>query len=183
LTDLCNLTGGAGASGTFTPGTRKISPEIIEAAIHKNSLIKLRQLRLGYAVIIRPRGHSSGTRPTWAVVDNPVPYAAGGRIYWLWNPQIDTLEKLELVLVEAERRGFQPTDKPQTFSVPKRRVYFPKKGPPIVVKASKKPAKAKASPAKAKISKPPKMADTPPPAPVAIRKKKSTRSGRARQAA
>lgn len=82
-------------------------PPGLATRLHKNSLMKIRQLRLAYTVTVineadgdvdwvedptmRLRNHD-GSKGVWR---------------WLWNPQVDTLERLDRIYTQAKMLGFE----------------------------------------------------------------------------
>lgn len=80
------------------------------APLHKNSLMRIKDLRIGYVV---PRVDHNG-RLQW--MESPRGATGSkGRWEWLWNPQISTFAALEKLIEEARREGWaaaaaDPTD-------------------------------------------------------------------------
>jgi hypothetical protein len=113
---LRNLTGGGDKNG-------KGGNE--EDRLHKNSILKIWDLRKIWAVpqpinptlgrAYRKACSVAGGTPTmkkpkmhWIEAKEGASGFMGesGRYQWLWNPEVSTFEKLELILAEARRRGF-----------------------------------------------------------------------------
>lgn len=92
LEHLRNITGGGDADGNGIIDD--------EQRLHKNSVMKIKDLRPIYYVFRKRRWVQTDDED--AVSDDGSP----GRYEWMWNPQIDTLEKLELLVIEARRLGF-----------------------------------------------------------------------------
>lgn len=74
------------------------------APLHKNSLMRIKDLRVGYVV---PRvGHNG--KLEW--MESPRGATGSkGRWEWLWNPQISTFAALEKLIEEARREGWEAT--------------------------------------------------------------------------
>ncbi len=104
--DLSNITGGCDLKGK---GGRQ------SERLHINSLMKLPDLWFGYAVKLeqsakKPPKTNAKDREIWirATEGELNPDGTKGRYQWFWNPQLDTFERLERILNEAKRLGFDP---------------------------------------------------------------------------
>lgn len=120
---LENLTGGSTKDGI---GGRK------KERMHKNSILKIKDLRIAWTVLKPLRAkegaayeaavaaaEAAGVKLDPSIKMPRLQWAEGlkrqrgfmnspGREQWLWNPQVDSFEKLERILVEAKRLGFVP---------------------------------------------------------------------------
>jgi hypothetical protein len=151
LDHMRNLTGGGTKSGVGVIDTEKL---------HKNSVMKIGDLRIGYATLQLSDPANEKSRKHWVEAPegslgvndakgNPTP----GRYQWMWNPQIDTFEKLERILSEAVRMGFDtrstiPPVAPEIRALAKKAARGTKKA------AAKAKPKVKAAPKKKAIPKP-----------------------------
>jgi hypothetical protein len=125
LKNLENLTGGSTKDGV---GGRK------KERLHKNSVMKIKDLRIGWTILRPLRAHegviyeeavaaakAAGVELDPSLKKPKLQWREGakrsrgflgsaGREQWLWNPQVDSFEKLERILVEARRLGFVPKE-------------------------------------------------------------------------
>jgi hypothetical protein len=74
-----------------------------DEALHKNSLMKIKDLERRYAI----RKPSGGGRTHWVEAPDQSRRPPDGRSQWMWNPQIDTFEKMEGILEKARELGFE----------------------------------------------------------------------------
>lgn len=104
LEHLRNLTGG---------GDREGNGAIEAERLHKNSILKIKELKPVWMIWKKRLKGYITTEDPQAVGDDGQP----AHREWLWNPQADTFERLELIVLEAKRLGFHPPR-------PNRRVRF-----------------------------------------------------------
>lgn len=74
------------------------------ARLHKNSLLRIKDLRVGYVVVRRnDRG-----KVEWVEAPRGAPGFEGQkrRKQWLWNPRVDTFAILENLIEEAKAQGW-----------------------------------------------------------------------------
>jgi hypothetical protein len=77
--------------------------------LHKNSVLKIRELRYALAVRRRINRKSKTGKMHWVKARGPRERGDDNErasMQWLWSPQIDTFERLERLVAEAERLGF-----------------------------------------------------------------------------
>jgi hypothetical protein len=90
--------------------------------LHKNSLMRLRDLEISWMIRVplRPGGQIAqrvrGASNRWVRATRDATDAEGSKAVkqWVWNPQIDTLERLEGILHEAYALGFRDDWQPET---------------------------------------------------------------------
>lgn len=121
LDEIRNLTGGANKAGLMPDGSYVKG----EDRLHKNSVMKIRDLRVGWAVQqpvnkdevaeLPPESEPAKRAKAMAKlkkhwVEAPLGSVGfndkPGRWQWMWNPQVDTFEKLERITTEACKVGF-----------------------------------------------------------------------------
>jgi hypothetical protein len=76
--------------------------------LHKNSVLKIRDLRFTLAVRKFINGRSG--KMHWVEAKNAREVGQDGKrasMQWLWSPQLDTFEQLERLVVEARKLGFE----------------------------------------------------------------------------
>lgn len=99
LEELGEVTAGRfrGRAGRFEDGV----------PLHKNSLLKIRFLRLGYTVTVR----NKKTGIIEWIEDPTLKFhnhdGTEGAWRWLWNPQVETLERLDRIYTQARMLGFE----------------------------------------------------------------------------
>lgn len=121
LEQLRNITAGGNQYGRL-PNGRRITPG---DRLHKNSVMKIKDLRVGWAVLVPVNDHGviltpeqiaalgaevETLRRRWheAAVGAVGLGGRPGRWQWMWNPQVDTFEKLERIIGVACAHGFVP---------------------------------------------------------------------------
>lgn len=95
IPELRQITAGRTRAG-HQLGSRRTN----DTPLHKNSLLKVFDMQIGWAV----KQHRNG-QVHWVKAD--AGETGEGQWQWLWNPQVDTIEKLERILKEARRLGFR----------------------------------------------------------------------------
>lgn len=187
LDQLCFISGGGdrrghlnGKSGRDAQGHAIAAmphPDVVRDALHKNSILKVSEMRRAPTVSI---GQKRG-RMIWKEIKD-----AGARrdsyvLQWLWSPQIETLEKLELLLEEAIREGFRPQQ--MVIRVTAEDAGLPELPPVVVEEPKPRPPRPPRKKAPIAETPPATPAPTPAPAPVAkvkakpkAKKKASTKS-------
>lgn len=118
LKQLQNLSGGYAKDAhlpIIDPRTGKAKHLKLDGCLHKNSLMKIKDLRLGYVALLTPSQTKPGggrVRKRWLPLDEGRTRLRGVQVrhQWMWNPQVDTFEKLERILTEALRLGFVIND-------------------------------------------------------------------------
>lgn len=76
--------------------------------LHKNSVLKIRDLRFTMAVRKFINGKSG--KMHWVEAKTSREVGQDGKrasMQWLWSPQLDTFEQLERLVVEAQKLGFE----------------------------------------------------------------------------
>lgn len=154
LDQLCYITGG-GTRAAFIEAPQQA---VMNESLHKNSLLKVTEMRRAPTVMT---GEHRG-RKIWKEVKDL--NTRGLVVQWLWSPQIETIEKLELLLQEAIREGYRPES--MLVMLPRAAVGFPtQKTVALPARRRRRPA-AESKPSAPDTPPPPPATPAPTPAPV-----------------
>jgi hypothetical protein len=156
---LRNLTGGGQRDGTDVRA---------HECLHPNSITRIKHLRLSWTAM---EYNPTTKRNVWREVPEQVAGGGAATLQWMWNPQLDTFEKLERILSEAIRLGFN--------------LGFKLNADPLAAEPVSAPVKTALRPrvlAKRKLIHEPALGQTKHPVPVGAKKKPAKRKKAAKPA-